>query len=139
LYCNYNCIPWFSNFNCCSNETCSEQVVNDKFFLYILLCYFRSDMVEKILFSWNDYVQYIEFRNCIISKYSYYLHDKLYGNHLHNTQLFINDWNIMKPTLPLSESNSRNLCSTRVSGSQIMLHKALGFRQWSRDFMDIPT
>lgn len=106
------------------------------YLLYILLCYFRSDKVEKILFSWNDYVQYIEFRNCIISKYSYYLNDKLYGNHIHNTQLFINDWNIMKPTLPLSESKSRNLCSMRVSDSQIVLPKALGFCQWSRGSMD---
>lgn len=58
------------------------------------------------MFSWNDYVQYIEFRNCIVSKYNYVLHEKLYKNNIRNTQLFINDWNIMKPTLPILEGNS---------------------------------
>jgi len=76
------------------------------YFFDILSCYFRSDIVDKKLFSWNDYVQYIEFRNLIVSKYSYYLHENMYGNNIRNTQLFINDWNIMKPTLPVIESNS---------------------------------
>lgn len=34
----------------------------------------------------------------------------MYGNNIRNTQLFINDWNIMKPTLPVIESNRHNFC-----------------------------
>ncbi|XP_050053252.1 TATA box-binding protein-associated factor RNA polymerase I subunit B isoform X3 [Aphis gossypii] len=65
----------------------------------------RSNIIDKKLFSWNNYVQYIEFRNCIVSKYNYVLHEKLYKNNIRNTQLFINDWNIMKPTLPILEGD----------------------------------
>lgn len=41
-----------------------------------------------------------------MSKYNYVLHKDLYGNNIRNTQLFINDWNMMKSTLPMLESNN---------------------------------
>lgn len=70
---------------------------------------FRSKEFDRQLFSWNKYVQYIECRNSIVSQYNYLLHKDLYGNNIRNTQLFINDWNIMKPTFPTSKSNNLNM------------------------------
>lgn len=50
-------------------------------------------------------MQYIECRNSVLSKYSYLLHKELNRNNIRNTQLFINDWDVMKSTLPVLESN----------------------------------
>lgn len=65
----------------------------------------RLNKTNEKLFNWNEYVQYIECRNSVVSKYNYVLHKDLYGNNIRNTQLFINDWNMMKSTLPMLESN----------------------------------
>jgi len=67
---------------------------------------FRSNKVDTKLFNWNDYMQYIECRNSVISQYNYLLHKNIYGNNIRNTQIFINDWNTMKSTLPIVESNN---------------------------------
>jgi len=77
--------------------------------------YFRSNKVDTKLFNWNDYVQFIECRNSVISQYNYLLHKSVYGNNICNTQIFVNDWNIMKSTLPIIESNNHILLLIKYS------------------------
>lgn len=67
--------------------------------------YIRSNRVDKKLFNWNNYVEYIECRNSIISQYNYLLHKNVYGNNVRNTQTFINDWNIRTSTKTLNGIN----------------------------------
>lgn len=85
----------------------------------------QSNIIDQKLFSWNDYVQYIEFRNCIVSKYNYVLHEKLYKNNIRNTQLFINDWNIMKPTLPILEGDK--ICKSFRVNTECLLRSLPDF------------
>lgn len=51
-------------------------------------------------------MKYIECRNTVVSDYNSVLHTKLYENKIHNTKLFIDNWNIIKSTLPLKDSNT---------------------------------
>ncbi|XP_015374841.1 PREDICTED: TATA box-binding protein-associated factor RNA polymerase I subunit B [Diuraphis noxia] len=96
----------------------------------------QSDIVDKKLFSWNDYVQYIEFRNIIVSKYSYYLHENMYGNNIRNTQLFINDWNIMKPTIPVLESDK--ICKNFRDNTECLLKSLPDFGR-KDNYREIPA
>lgn len=66
-------------------------------------------------------MQYIECRNSIVSQYNYLLHKDLYGNHIRNTQLFINDWNIMKSTLSTNKSNNLNMIILEVNVGQNLI------------------
>ncbi|XP_060842088.1 TATA box-binding protein-associated factor RNA polymerase I subunit B [Rhopalosiphum padi] len=96
----------------------------------------QSNIIDKKLFSWNDYVQYIEFRNCIVSKYNYVLHEKLYKSNIRNTQLFINDWNIMKPTLPILEGNK--ICKSFRENTECLLQSLPDFGR-KENYREIPA
>lgn len=96
----------------------------------------QSDIVDKKLFSWNGYVQYIEFRNCIVSKYNYYLHENLYGNNIRNTQLFINDWNMMKPTIPVIERDK--ICKSFRDNTECLLKSLPDFGR-KKSYREIPA
>lgn len=76
------------------------------YYHYIIIFYCRSNKVDKKLFNWNEYVEYIECRNSIISEFNYVLHKNIYGNNIRKTQLFINDWNIRKSTIPITKSTN---------------------------------
>lgn len=102
-----NLIIWVQaivKFHCISDlvyfYTINTQIINNRHLLF----YFRSNKIEKLLFSWNNYVQYIECRNSVTSNYIYSQHKNVYGNKIHDTELFINDWNLMMPTLPTSNN-----------------------------------
>ncbi|XP_025191565.1 TATA box-binding protein-associated factor RNA polymerase I subunit B [Melanaphis sacchari] len=96
----------------------------------------QSNIVDKKLFSWNDYVQYIEFRNCIVSKYNYCLHEQLYKSNIRNTQLFINDWNIMKPTLPIIEGDK--ICKSFRDNTECLLQSIPDFGR-KENYREIPA
>uniref|UniRef100_A0A2S2NPB4 Uncharacterized protein n=1 Tax=Schizaphis graminum TaxID=13262 RepID=A0A2S2NPB4_SCHGA len=104
--------------------------------IFTMLLSFRSNIIDKKLFSWNDYVQYIEFRNCIVSKYNYVLHEKLYKSNIRNTQLFINDWNIMKPTLPILEGDK--ICKSFRENTETLLQTLPDFGR-KENYREIPA